>query len=47
MPPYDRFRDRIMFPVLDRRNNIVTFGGRALSPDAKAKYLNGPETNIF
>ena len=46
-PPYDRFRDRIMFPVLDRRNNIVTFGGRALSPDAKAKYLNGPETNIF
>lgn len=46
-PAYDRFRDRIMFPVLDRRNNIITFGGRALSKEAKAKYLNGPETDIF
>lgn len=45
--PYDRFRDRIMFPIHDPRGRLVAFGGRALSKDAKAKYLNSPETPIF
>lgn len=45
--PYDRFRDRLMFPIEDSRNIIVSFGGRALNPDEKAKYLNGPETPLF
>jgi DNA primase len=45
--PYDRFRERVMFPIADFRNRIVGFGGRALSPDAPAKYLNSPETSLF
>ncbi|HWU50174.1 MAG TPA: DNA primase [Asticcacaulis sp.] len=45
--PYDRFRDRLIFPIADQRGRIVSFGGRALSPDEKAKYLNGPETPLF
>ncbi len=45
--PYDRFRDRIMFPIADGRGRIVSFGGRALDPKARAKYLNGPETSVF
>jgi DNA primase len=45
--PYDRFRERVMFPIADFRNRIVGFGGRALSPDAQAKYLNSPETALF
>jgi DNA primase len=45
--PYDRFRDRIMFPIADHRERVVSFGGRALDPEAKAKYLNGPETSLF
>ena len=45
--PYDRFRDRIMFPITDGRGRIVSFGGRALDPQARAKYLNGPETPLF
>ncbi len=45
--PYDRFRDRITFPITDGRGRIVSFGGRALDPEARAKYLNGPETAIF
>ncbi|WP_018183631.1 DNA primase [Kaistia granuli] len=44
---YDRFRDRVMFPITDFRGRIVAFGGRALSPDAQAKYLNSPETVLF
>ncbi|WP_308909080.1 DNA primase [Pseudokordiimonas caeni] len=44
---YDRFRDRVMFPIGDRQGRIIAFGGRALSKDAKAKYLNSPETTIF
>src|SRR5690606_11415876 len=44
---YDRFRDRIMFPIEDMRGRIIAFGGRALSPDAPAKYLNSPETELF
>lgn len=43
---YDRFRDRLMFPILDRRGRIIAFGGRVLG-DEKPKYLNSPETPIF
>jgi DNA primase len=45
--PYDRFRERIIFPIADQRGRIVSFGGRALDPQARAKYLNGPETAVF
>jgi DNA primase len=45
--PYDRFRGRIMFPIADHRGRLVSFGGRALDPEARAKYLNGPDTAIF
>jgi DNA primase len=43
---YDRFRDRVMFPITDPQGRIVGFGGRALG-DAPAKYLNSPETGLF
>ena len=43
---YDRFRDRIMFPIADHRGKIIAFGGRAMG-EAKAKYLNSPETPVF
>ena len=43
---YDRFRDRIMFPIRDRRGRTIGFGGRMLG-DAKPKYLNSPETPLF
>lgn len=45
--PYDRFRERLMIPIHDSRGRIVAFGGRALSADAQAKYLNSPETVLF
>jgi len=45
--PYDRFRDRIIFPIADARGRVVSFGGRAMAADARAKYLNGPETGVF
>ncbi len=45
--PYDRFRDRVMFPISDSRGRVVAFGGRAMQNDAKAKYLNSPETPLF
>ena len=45
--PYDRFRDRIMFPIHDARGRVVAFGGRALSSEVSAKYLNSPETPLF
>ncbi len=45
--PYDRFRDRVMFPIADRSGRIIAFGGRALDPTAPAKYLNSPETPLF
>ena len=45
--PYDRFRDRVMFPISDLSGRIVAFGGRALDPEAPAKYLNSPETPLF
>jgi len=44
---YDRFRDRIMFPILSARERVIAFGGRALSPGAPAKYLNSNETELF
>jgi DNA primase len=43
---YDRFRDRIVFPIRDQRGRIIAFGGRVLGED-KPKYLNSPETEIF
>ena len=43
---YDRFRDRVMFPIHDRRGRVVGFGGRALG-EARAKYLNTPDTDLF
>ena len=45
--PYDRFRDRIIFPIADVRGRVIAFGGRAMQADAKAKYLNSPETPLF
>jgi len=45
--PYDRFRDRVMFPITDLRGRVIAFGGRALEKDAQAKYLNSPETSLF
>lgn len=44
---YDRFRDRIMFPILSSRERVIAFGGRAMSPDAMAKYLNSNDTELF
>lgn len=44
---YDRFRDRVMFPIEDAKGRIIAFGGRALAKEAQAKYLNSPETPIF
>jgi DNA primase len=44
---YDRFRDRVMFPIHDRGGKLVAFGGRALDPSARAKYLNSPESELF
>jgi len=44
---YDRFRGRVMFPIHDTRGRLVAFGGRALSKDVRAKYLNTPETGLF
>ncbi|MEL6813843.1 MAG: DNA primase [Cyanobacteria bacterium J06598_3] len=44
---YDRFRDRLMVPIHDSQNRLIGFGGRALTADAKPKYLNSPETELF
>ena len=44
---YDRFRDRIMYPIRDSRGRCIAFGGRAMSQNARAKYLNSPETKLF
>ncbi|KAB7895217.1 DNA primase [Rouxiella sp. S1S-2] len=43
---YDRFRERVMFPIRDKRGRVIAFGGRVLG-DALPKYLNSPETEIF
>lgn len=45
--PYDRFRGRIIFPIRDARGRCIAFGGRALDPNARAKYLNSNETPLF
>ena len=45
--PYDRFRDRIIFPIADTRGRVIAFGGRAMQADAPAKYLNSPDTPLF
>src|SRR6266536_3871827 len=45
--PYDRFRDRVMFPITDLRCRVIAFGGRAREKDTPAKYLNSPETPLF
>lgn len=44
---YDKFRGRVMFPIPDSRSRVIAFGGRALSDDALAKYMNSPETELF
>ncbi len=44
---YDRFRGRIIFPIRDARGRAISLGGRSLDPNARAKYLNGPETELF
>ena len=44
---YDRFRDRVIFPIRDLRGRTIAFGGRVLDDDAKPKYLNSPETPVF
>jgi DNA primase len=44
---YDRFRGRIIFPIRDARGRAISLGGRAMDPNARAKYLNGPETALF
>src|SRR5947209_3542454 len=45
--PYDRFRDRVIFPIADRSGRVIAFGGRALEKEVQAKYLNSPETALF
>ena len=45
--PFDRFRDRIIFPIRDPRGVAVALAGRAMDPNAYAKYLNSPETELF
>jgi DNA primase len=44
---YDRFRDRLMFPILDPAGKVIAFGGRALDPNDRAKYLNSAESILF
>ena len=45
--PYDRFRNRVMFPITDLKGRSIAFGGRALDVSQPAKYLNSPETPLF
>ena len=44
---YDRFRNRLMFPIRDTASRVVAFTGRALVADELAKYLNSPETELY
>ncbi len=44
---YDKFRDRLIFPIADRRGRTIAFGGRVLDAEASPKYLNSPETPLF
>ncbi len=45
--PYDRFRNRLMFPIRDRRGRTIAFGGRVIDPQDNPKYLNSPESRLF
>jgi len=45
--PYDRFRNRVMFPIMDLKGRVIAFGGRALDPGHPAKYLNSNDTPLF
>lgn len=45
--PFDRFRDRLMIPIIDTKGRIIAFGGRALQAEAQPKYLNSPATPLF
>lgn len=44
---YDRFRNRLLVPIRDKRGQVVGFGGRVLNPDDKPKYLNSPQSAVF
>ncbi len=44
---YDKFRNRLMFPIIDVRGNVIAFSGRALDKEAPAKYMNSPETAVY
>ena len=44
---YERFRNRLMFPIQSESGKIIAFGGRAMDPEDKAKYINSPETEIY
>ena len=44
---YDRFRDRIMFPIHDQKGQVIGFGGRVINPEDTPKYCNSPETPVF
>lgn len=44
---YDRFRDRIMFPIHDQKGQVIGFGGRIINPEDTPKYYNSPETPLF
>jgi DNA primase len=44
---YDKFRNRVIFPIFDRSNNVIAFGGRAITSDNQPKYLNSPESEIY
>ena len=45
--PYDKFRDRIMFPIRDMRGRVIAFGGRVVSTDQAPKYMNSPQSLIY
>ena len=45
--PYDRFRDRVIFPIHDSDGGVIALGGRAMEASVKPKYLNSPETALF
>jgi DNA primase len=45
--PYDRFRGRLIFPIMDAKRRVIAFGGRALAAAQQPKYLNSPETPLF
>jgi DNA primase len=46
-PPYDRFRDRVIFPICDLNGRVIAFAGRGMDADAQPKYLNSPESALY